>query len=388
MRRFHSKSRGFTLVELPAVSRRKCGAFTLVELLVVIAIIGILIALLLPAIQAAREAARRQQCTNNLKQLSLAALNHHDNIGHFPTGGWGWFWVGDPDRGYGADQPGGWAFNVMPYTEEDTGYDSARDGDPNTDTVRQKDAIRDLINKPLPLLGCPSRRGGARPFGKFFNGPSGINSYAWNSSDAIGGGRGVAAAPTAGRSDYAINCGDPQNNEVNGGPTSLAGAATFDWSVKGPTGTNNQGNIIVTGISFQRSEVSIKHVSDGTNHTYLIGEKFVRPIWYETGEDRGDNETWCTGYNNDNFRSTYVPPSQDTNSDTFRSSNPSDGANYFGQHIFGSVHSAGLFMSYCDGHVDLVSYDIDPLLHRSLGNRRDGSVAGEVWRPARGVPTP
>ena len=67
-----------------------------------------------------------------------------------------------PDRSFGADQPGGWAFNLMPFTEEDAGYKFASDGNPNTNTQRQLDAIRDVIVKPLSLIGCPSRRNGSQ----------------------------------------------------------------------------------------------------------------------------------------------------------------------------------------------------------------------------------
>jgi len=138
--------------------RRTIHGFTLVELLVVIAIIGILIALLLPAVQAAREAARRAQCKNHLKQIGIGFLNHENAHGHYPTGGWGSRWVGDPDRGMGKAQPGGWVFNILPFLEQETVHEFAADGEPDTITATQRAGARQMLETPLAFMNCPSRR--------------------------------------------------------------------------------------------------------------------------------------------------------------------------------------------------------------------------------------
>ena len=124
--------------------------FTLVELLVVITIIGILIALLLPAVQAAREAARRTQCANNLKQMALACLQHEQANGFLPTGGWGASWVGDPDRGYSRKQPGGWHFNILSYM----GLDNLHDLGLN----QNRAGLLAMVETPVSTFICPTRR--------------------------------------------------------------------------------------------------------------------------------------------------------------------------------------------------------------------------------------
>lgn len=121
-------------------------AFTLVELLVVISIIGVLIALLLPAVQAAREAGRRTQCANHLKQIGLAFQNHHASHRFFPAGGWNWddpptYVNGKPVSG--AEQHAGWGFQILPFAE--------------AQNIWQAGPV-EAIGTPLGFFFCPSRR--------------------------------------------------------------------------------------------------------------------------------------------------------------------------------------------------------------------------------------
>jgi prepilin-type N-terminal cleavage/methylation domain-containing protein/prepilin-type processing-associated H-X9-DG protein len=333
-------------------------AFTLVELLVVIAIIGILVALLLPAIQAAREAARRSQCKNNLKQLALGAMNHHDTHKYFPSGGWGWFWVGDPDRGFGKSQPGGWIYNILPYIEEGVLHDKGKDGDPGEPFSRdQRTGARDVVMSPITIINCPTRR----------------RSQAFRMTTNEGGTNGLTNAITpdvAGRSDYAINSGHAYV-EFGKGPDTLAAAATFAWKSE-----DRVIKPLLSGISFERSEIGIKRITDGTSKTYMIGEKWVSFANYETGEDAGDNETWCTGFNNDNHRNTARLSGASIVELTPIGDRDSVAALDQGtlSHRFGSAHPGGLHFAFCDGSIHWISFDIDWQLHRDLGNREDGNA--------------
>ena len=129
--------------------------FTLVELLVVIAIIGILVGLTLPAVQMAREAARRSSCANNLRQLAVAVLHHDEAHGWYPTGGSGADWIGDPDAGYGNKQPGGWIYNILSYIEEE----NLRQIGSGANGQAKREAMVKLLEAPIEILHCPSRRG-------------------------------------------------------------------------------------------------------------------------------------------------------------------------------------------------------------------------------------
>ena len=181
----------------PRCSSQGRIGFTLVELLVVITIIGILIALLLPAVQAAREAARMAQCSNNLKQLALGCMTHESLTKRFPSDGWGFSWAGDADLGNDWRQPGGWLYNVLPYIEQQALHDLGGGlgfTTPGYGTPPAKLAVnRQRCATALSTFYCPTRRK--------------VMAYPWVVSSQI-----INASPVSGtavgRSDYACNSGD------------------------------------------------------------------------------------------------------------------------------------------------------------------------------------
>jgi prepilin-type N-terminal cleavage/methylation domain-containing protein len=349
--------------------RKRISGFTLVELLVVIAIIGVLVALLLPAIQAAREAARRNQCLSQIKQLALGCLNTHDTQKHFPTGGWGYGWVGDPDRGFGKNQPGGWIYNVLPFIEQQALHDLGSDGNPDTLTPQQLKGAADVLEQPINIINCPSRRPNT-PW------PMELN----NAVDSLKNAEYRAPSAVAGRSDYAMSSGT-RMTEIDSGPPSFADAATWRWAVE----TTSRPEYL-DGISFQISRVTIQQITDGTSQTLMIGEKFIPPSKYGSGKFRSENETWCTGWNNDNFRIIYGvqtaigstvynirPPMRDVDfaRDDENVTDPEQDTLQTWNR-FGSAHPSVWVAAYCDGSTHSLGYDADPEMLRRLASRHDG----------------
>ena len=150
--RSRSRSRGFT--PRSAGFTRRTAGFTLVELLVVIVIISVLLGLTLSAVQAAREASRAAQCKNNLRQLALALIHHHSAQRQFPSGGWSYRWLPEPEAGHGKEQPGSWIYGILAELEEQP-IRNLGVGVAGAERHRQ---LAQLAATPLAVLICPSRR--------------------------------------------------------------------------------------------------------------------------------------------------------------------------------------------------------------------------------------
>jgi prepilin-type N-terminal cleavage/methylation domain-containing protein len=351
---------------------RAARGFTLVELLVVIAIIGVLVALLLPAVQAAREAARRTQCTNQLRQLAIAFQNHHDAQKHLPSGGWHFSWVGYPDYGYGKDQPGSWMYNILPFIEQQAIRDIGRGA---TGAAMKAATVR-RVQSPFEGMTCPSRRS--------------ANVYPFRDSGTTY----ALSDPfeTCSKTDYAANAGDMLLPELSGGPLASDNYPsvrdTHNWSSFGATAYSQyQGENAATGVVFGRSEINFRHVEDGTSNTYMVGEKYMSSDEYESGLDYGDNEPAFSGNNTDTLRTTcnhrgprgplLLRADQPGTSDDGLNGGKNTDPGFGGELIFGSAHAAGFNMAYCDASVALVSFTIDPEAHRARGHRYDGVAINE-----------
>jgi prepilin-type N-terminal cleavage/methylation domain-containing protein len=324
--------------------------FTLVELLVVIAIIGILVALLLPAVQSAREAARRTQCTNNVKQLALAAQLHHESQGYLPSGGWGHNWSGDPDLGFGESQPGGWLFSILPYIEQGNIHSLGAGGS----DVEKARAVETLSATPLTMVTCPSRRSATLQVPR----PECVRA-SLRVNPGVGSAR-PAGPELIAKSCYAMNSG----NEWPGfhpGPTTLVAAAGHNWP-----------NIRqATGVSWWRSEISFSKITDGTSNTAIVGEKSLDPLLYDSWYGGGDACDMYEGHDVEanRYAGLDYPLHADTPGlvDTFG---------------FGGPHPGGCVFALCDGSTRIVAFDISPEIYRRLGNRRDGEVLDWDANPA------
>ena len=293
--------------------RSRRSGFTLVELLVVIAIIGILIALLLPAVQAAREAARRMQCTNNLKQLGLALHNYHSALGSFsaiPLPSENGYWLG-------------WETAVLPYIEQKGLYDELdRDGQFNV--APNLDIALSVIP---PGLQCPS----AKPYVNW----SGIGS----------------------------------NYHSVMGPGAFRGTE-FQDRPEGWCGDCSADGFMVPGVGRR-----IRDILDGTSNTLAMGERtYMRGGWLgcviTSGQSacvlHAKNLRWPINSKNEEVGYYYGDPDM-----------PAGGveAIEYNDTWFGSRHPGGVNFMMADGSVHFVSETIDFMLYGDLGTVAGGEVA-------------
>ncbi|MBA4104523.1 MAG: hypothetical protein C0485_02110 [Pirellula sp.] len=337
------------------------GAFTLVELLVVIAIIGVLVALLLPAVQAAREAARRSQCVNNLKQIGLAAQNYHATNNKFPLG-------------VVMQEGSMWSLYLAPYMEQQSirnlvtlnkftirNGEFKQDNDncnwayPSPYTTEQIQALPNFADY-KNLIACETP----------------VSVYQCPSAGYRGGQFDKSA-------DWVVMKRQPCSYVGN-----ASGIATDQNGTTEPLLNRHVKMRALDGVLFTYSEIGMKHVIDGTSNTMFVGEAFHD---FEAVEQSGGRPESGLGNRQDHwyFGSDDI--------DTGDGSDPSEGLGSTGVPInlqnlgpnqcaiagspecrklqlsFGSVHPGGMNAVNCDGSVAYITEDIDAVPWSALGTR-------------------
>ena len=299
------------------------AAFTLVELLVVITIIGILIALLLPAVQAAREAARRIQCSNNFKQVGLAMHNYHAALRTFPTGICMWRGGSCGDPGLGQNYYGfSWSTHILPFLEQKTIHDQL-DFNLNLSSYALEPNFSVGANF-IPAYLCPSD-------------PQGEELVS------------CCTGPYNGAGEY-----------EDLAKTNMAGVAdSYDWTCDGNIPTPNG-----DGVLYQRSKVKIGHITDGTTNTLLIGEA--------VGGKPGSNSGffWST-WNILHTRNGINYPLQ---------LDPIPSVWNVASFGFASYHPGGCHFLMADGSVQFLTETVDQNVLAFLTTRDEGEVIPQTFQ--------
>jgi prepilin-type N-terminal cleavage/methylation domain-containing protein len=295
-------------------------AFTLVEILVVIAIIGVLSSLLLPAIQAAREAARHTQCRNNLKQIATSLHNFESSRRFFPGyGGETQTFNTTFDATYvnlakNWPKTGNWILQSLTFMEDLKVADILIGYAKGKTTLAE---AKTVVTVPVPIYNCPSRR------------PAIAYPLVAPEKTTFG--------PFGARTDYAMNGG--------------SGSQVSDYTIK----------FIAEGVWILGRRTAIKNIVDGTSKTYLVGEKAMDTLRYDTGTDFGDRSPLAglassAGAANSYVRFAVQTPTRDSAN------------NCMSCHNFGSAHATTWNMAMADGSVQSLSYDMDINLHRLLAS--------------------
>lgn len=342
--------------------------FTLVELLVVIAIIGVLVALLLPAVQAAREAARRSSCSNNLKQLAIGCHNYHDTTGSFPLS-YGFtppnnaHWT-EPD--VSTHRSTSWMTQVLPFIEQKNLYDQIDfnfgvKNDPRNGTI---------VNNP----NNPSNAFVARTVVPTFLCPSdGLH---------VKGRLGSRANRSAGGWEYAINnykgvCGANWGWGNFQTITPPRNSPLINFNVTVWSNNHRDGLDAGNGIFYRggRADINrqcstpIAQVSDGTSNTFMIGEAI--PRWC--------THTWWFWFNG-TTATTAIPLNVKAQHPNCQTGNRTTDLNcawgdWPNNYSFMSLHPGGAHFALADGSTRFVAQTIDLTIYRSLGTKGNGEAA-------------